>query len=69
MFPVVWCRSCRDYIQLPITLINWEPGQRVQGASVEPALPSHSDKPSINDIFPCLEELITGLPTPFPHHT
>ena len=69
MFPVVWCRSCRDYIQLPITLINREPGQCVQGASVEPALPSYPDKPSINDFFPRFEELIAGLPTPFPHYT
>ena len=65
MFPVVWCRGCRGDIQLPITLINREPGQCVQGASVEPALPSHSDKPSINDIFPCFEELFAGLPTRF----
>ena len=69
MFPVVWCCSCRGYIQLPITLINREPGQCVQGASVEPALPSYPDKPLINDIFPRFEELFAGLPTPFPHHT
>ena len=69
MFPVVWCRSRRGDIQLPITLINREPGQCVQGAFVETALPSYLDKPSINDIFPRFEELIAGLPTPFPHYT